>query len=325
MRCEALKLSKEEFIFLYKKMLEIRRFEEKVVELYALGKIPGVAHPYIGEEAVAVGVCSVLKNDDYILSNHRGHGHSIAKGVPSKYILAELLGKETGVCRGIGGSMHNTYLETGVLFSTAIVGGNIPIGTGVGLAISIKKADNVVVCFFGDGAANTGAFHEGINLAALWKLPVIFVCENNAYAVSTHVSKATSAKNIADRGIAYNIPGKIVDGMDVLAVRQAALEAVERARKKEGPTLLECKTYRYKGHGMYDIGLTYRTKGEIEEWIKKCCIIRLREKMLNENIATDTELNEVDKAVEAIVEDAIKFADESNFPSWELMTKRLYV
>ena len=308
---------------MYSKMVKIRRFEEKVGELYALGLIPGLAHSYIGQEAVAVGVCSALRKDDFILSCHRGHGHSIARGVPPKYILAELFGKETGVCKGIGGSMHSTYLETGVLFSTAIVGGNIPVGAGVGLAIKSKKEDKLVACFFGDGATNTGGFHEGINLAALWKLPVIFVCENNLYAVSTHVSRSVSAKNIADRGVAYNIPGKIVDGNDVIAVRESTTKAVERARKGKGPTLLECRTYRWLGHGMYDRGYVYRTKDEVNEWIRKCPIERLKKKILEE-LATEVELNKVEKEVEAVLEESVKFAKESNYPSWELMTKILY-
>jgi len=307
-------------------MLEIRRFEEKAIELYMAGKIPGLLHPYIGQEAVAVGVCSALREDDYILSCHRGHGHSIAKGVPPKYILSELLGKKTGVCKGIGGSMHCTYLEAGVIFSTAIVGGNIPIAAGVGLAIKLKKQDKVVVSFFGDGATNTGAFHEGINLAAVWKLPVIFVCENNFYAVSTHKSQAVSAKNIADRGVAYGIPGEIVDGMDVLAVREAALRAVERARKGNGPELLECITYRFKGHGAYDVGYgVYRTKEEVEEWMKKCPLKRLKEKMLNESLATESEIIEVEREVELMMDEAVKFAEESSYPSWDEMIEVLYV
>jgi len=314
-------VNKEELVSMYKKMMEIRRFEEKCCELYALGLIPGVYHPYIGQEAVAVGVCSVLKDDDYVLSCHRGHGHCIAKGVPAKYIMAELFGKETGVCKGVGGSMHSVYLEKGVLFSTAIVGGNIPIATGVGLAIKLKKEDKVVACFFGDGATNTGAFHEGVNLAALLKLPVILVCENNLYAVSTHVTKSVSAKNIVDRAVAYNILGEIVDGMDVIAVRESALRAVERARKGEGPTLLECRTYRFKGHGMYDPGYgVYRTREEVEEWMTKCPIKRLREKILNEGILTESELGGIDREVDVIVEEAVRFAEESNYPSWESMT-----
>ncbi len=303
---------------LYQKMLELRRFEEKVEELYMQGQIPGLAHPYIGQEAVAVGVCSALRKDDYILSNHRGHGHNIAKGVPSKLVMAELFGKEGGVCKGIGGSMHSTYLEAGVLFTTAIVGGNIPIATGVGLAINLKKEDKVVVSFFGDGATNTGAFHEGINLAALWKLPVIFVCENNQFGMSVPVSKSVAAKNIADRGVAYNIPGEIIDGNDVLAVQESTLKAVDRARKGSGPTLLEFITYRHKGHGMYDTGLSYRTKEEIEAWKKKDPIKKLENELLKKGV-TKEQLIKVEKDVDLIMHEAVDFAKTCNYPSWDRM------
>lgn len=321
-----MKGNKGELIYLYKKMVELRRFEEKVGELYSAGVIYGLAHSCIGQEAVAVGLCSSLERTDFVLSCHRGHGHSIAKGVPSKYLMAELLGKETGVCKGIGGSMHSTYLEAGVLFSTAIVGGNIPIAVGVGLATSFKNEGRVVACFFGDGATNTGAFHEGINLAALWKLPVVFVCENNLYAISTQVSASVSTKSIADRAAAYNIPGEVVDGMDVLAVRESAARAIQKARKGEGPTLLECRTYRFKGHGLYDIGYgIYRSKEEVEEWVRKCPITKLKKKMLEEKMATEAELEEVEKDVERIIEEAVNFAKESNYPSWKSMTKILYV
>lgn len=312
---------KDERFELYRKMLEARRFEEKVAEIYAAGLIPGLAHPSIGQEAVAVGVCSALRKEDYILSCHRGHAHSIAKGVPPKFIMAELLGKETGVCKGIGGSMHSTYLETGVLFSTAIVGGNIPMATGVGLAIKLEREEKVVACFFGDGATNTGAFHEGINLAALWKLPVLFVCENNMYAVSTPVKKAVSAEKIADRSIAYGIPGERVDGMDVLAVRKTAVRGVKRAREGNGPSLLEFTTYRFKGHGMYDPGTLYRTKDEIDEWMNQCPIKRLKEQLLKEHTVDELELDSVEKEIEQTIENALKFAKESAYPSWEDMQR----
>ncbi|MHA2095171.1 MAG: thiamine pyrophosphate-dependent dehydrogenase E1 component subunit alpha [Candidatus Hodarchaeales archaeon] len=308
---------------MYKKMLEIRRFEEKVEELYSIGLIPGLAHSYIGQEAVAVGVCSALK-DDYLLSGHRGHGHSIASGVPPKYLLAELFGKKTGVCKGIGGSMHSTYLETGLLFSTAIVGGNIPIATGVGLAISLKKKDKVVACFFGDGATNTGAFHEGINLAALWKLPVIFVCENNLYGISTHASKTISARNIADRALAYDIPSEIIDGNDVIAIYKSTARAVERAKKSKGPTLLECRTYRLRGHGMYDIGYVYRTKDEVEEWQRKDPIQRFMKKIIDDGVITKHELTKIEKEIGIVLDEAVQFAKESEYPTWEWMTKTLY-
>jgi TPP-dependent pyruvate/acetoin dehydrogenase alpha subunit len=320
-----MKLSKEEYMSIYKTMAEIRQFEERMGQLYSSGVIPGLAHPSIGQEAVAAGVCSALNREDYILSGHRGHGHSIAKGVPPKYLMAELLGKDGGVCRGIGGSMHSTYLEAGVLFSTAIVGGNIPIATGVGLAVKLRKEDKVVACFFGDGATNTGAFHEGINLAALWKVPAVFVCENNLYAISTHVSRSVSAKTIADRCMAYDIPGEIVDGNDVLAVREHTAKAVKRARDGEGPTLLECRTYRWLGHGMYDTGQTYRSVGEVDEWKRKCPIERFKKRILEDGVATKDELCTIEKNVKAIIEQSVEYAEASSFPSHELMRKILYV
>lgn len=322
---EGLELNKELLLLMYRKMFEVRRFEEKVAELYSLGLIQGLAHSYIGQEAVGVGVCTALHKEDYILSVHRGHGHSIAKDVPPRYLMAELLGKETGVCKGIGGSMHATYLENGVLFSTAIVGGNIPIATGVGLAIKLGREHRVVACFFGDGATNTGAFHEGINLASIWKLPVIFVCENNIYAVSTHLAKSVAAREIVDRGVAYNIPSEIVDGMDVQAVYESSAKAIDKARKGEGPTLLECRTYRFKGHGMYDAGTLYRKKEEVEKWLKRCPVCGLRQKLANEGTANESELKGIEKDVEAMIDDAVKFAKESEYPSWELMEKMLYV
>jgi len=319
-------VDKSMFLQLYRKMFEIRRFEEMAVTLYQQGQIPGVLHPYIGEEAVAVGVCQTLQKTDYIVSNHRGHGHSIAKGVPPKFIMAELLAKETGICKGIGGSMHSTDTENGVLFSTAIVGGGVPIATGVALSLQYQGKSGVVACFFGDGATNTGSFHEGVNLAALWQLPVLFVCENNMYAISTRVDRSVAAKRIVDRANAYGIPGISVDGMDVLAVYDAASQAVERARKGSGPTLIECRTYRYKGHGAYDPGLGYRTKEEIQEWMSRDPIENLRRKLLQERLATENELKGIEIEVEKLIQDAVDFAQHSPPPaaSKELLMKMVY-
>lgn len=319
-----LNVNKEILISMYRKMIEIRRFEEKVAELYSLGTIHGLAHPYIGQEAVAVGVCSALRDDDYVLSVHRGHGHSIAKGVPLGPLMAELFGKDTGVCRGIGGSMHSTYLEKGVLFSTAIVGGNIPIAAGVALAIKLNREDRVVACFFGDGATNTGAFHEALNLIAVWKLPVLLICENNLYAVSTSVKTSVAAKEIADRGIAYNLSKNVVDGMNVLAVHGAAIKAIAKIREGSGAMLLECQTYRFRGHGMYDLGTQYRTKEEVDEWLKRCPITNLRYKLLKENLVGELELTMLEEEVRASIEEAVRFAEESAYPSRELMEKVFY-
>jgi len=317
-------IGKDKLLEMYYKMVLIRRFEEEVVELYKVGEIPGIAHGYIGQEAVAVGVCSALRKDDYILSTHRGHGHSLAKGIEPKHLMAELMGKKTGVCKGIGGSMHSTEPGVGVIFTSAIVGGSIPIAVGVALAVKMLRRDNVVVSFFGDGATNTGAFHEALNLASLWKLPVIFVCENNFYAISTHVSKSVSAREIVDRAIAYNMPGKVVDGNDVIAVYEATLEAVARARRGEGPTFIECRTYRWLDHGMYYLG-PYRPVEEVELWKMKCPIKKFKHRLLSEGIATEDELKRIEERVEKEIEEAVKFARESEEPDLEFVKQFVYV
>jgi len=278
----ALSLTKEKLVEMYRKMLEIRFFEEKVFELYAQNLVPGTIHLYAGEEAVAVGVCSNLRKDDYITSTHRGHGHCIAKGAELKRVMAEILGKKTGYCKGKGGSMHIADFSKGMLGATAVVGGGIPIAVGAGLSIKLRDTNQVVACFFGEGASNQGTFHESINMAALWKLPVIFVCENNLYAMGTRQSRAMAIENVADRAIAYGIPGEVVDGNDVLAVYEVAWKAVERARKGEGPTLIECKTYRHKGHSRIDPA-KYRPKEEVEEWLAKDPIKRFKERLLQTN------------------------------------------
>ncbi|MDH5441859.1 MAG: thiamine pyrophosphate-dependent dehydrogenase E1 component subunit alpha, partial [Candidatus Bathyarchaeota archaeon] len=248
-------------------MLEIRRFEEKVWDLFGRNLIPGTLHLYIGEEATAVGVCVNLRVDDYITSTHRGHGHCIAKEARLEPMMAELLGKKTGYCKGKGGSMHVADASVGILGATAVVGSGIPIAVGAGLSCKMRKTDQVVACFFGDGASNNGTFHESLNMAAIWKLPIVFVCENNLYAMGTRISNVTAIDNIAQRAIAYGMPGVTVDGNDAVAVFQAARGAVERARKGEGPTLLECQTYRHKGHSRFDPA-TYRPQEEVEEWMK---------------------------------------------------------
>jgi len=243
-----LTLPKTKLIEIYRKMLEIRHFEEKVFDLYGQNLVLGTIHLYAGQEAVAVGVCANLRKDDYVTSTHRGHGHCIAKGARLDKTMAEILGKKTGYCKGKGGSMHIADFSIGMLGATAVVGAGIPIAAGAGLSIKLRGTDQVVACFFGDGASNQGTFHEGINIASVWKLPVIFVCENNLYAMGTRQSIVMAIENIADRAVAYGIPGVVVDGNNVLAVHEATQKAVERARKGEGPTLIECKTYRLKGH-----------------------------------------------------------------------------
>jgi pyruvate dehydrogenase E1 component alpha subunit len=318
-----LNLSKEKLIEMYKKMFEIRCFEEKVFELYAQNLVPGTIHLYAGEEAVAVGVCSNLRKDDYITSTHRGHGHCIAKGAELKRIMAEILGKKTGYCKGKGGSMHIADFNVGMLGATAVVGAGLPIAVGAGLSIKLKGTDNVVACFFGDGASNQGTFHEAINMAAVWKLPVIFVCENNVYAMGTRHSTVMLVENIADRAIAYGIPGVAVDGNNVLTVYEAARKAVERARKGEGPTLIECKTYRHKGHSRIDPA-KYRPKEEVEEWLRKDPIKRLKERLLQTNVLLEAEIRQIEKGVSAEIEEAVKFAIESPHPSPEEALEDVY-
>jgi len=318
-----LNLTKEKFAEIHRTMLEIRFFEEKVFELYAQNLVPGTIHLYLGEEAVAVGVCSTLRKDDYITSTHRGHGHCIAKGAELKRIMAEILGKKTGYCKGKGGSMHIADFSVGMLGATAVVGAGIPIAVGAGLSIKLDKTDQVVACFFGEGASNQGTFHEGINMASVWNLPVIFVCENNLYAMGTRQSKAMKIENIADRAIAYGIPGIVVDGNDVLAVLEVTQRAVERARKGEGPTLIECKTYRHKGHSRVDPA-RYRSKEEVEEWLAKDPIKRFKQKLLQTHILTESEIQKIESEVLAKIEEAVEFAMQSPYPMREEALEDIY-
>ena len=316
-------VARETFVEIYRKMFEIRSFEEKVFELYAQNLVPGTIHLYAGEEAVAVGVCTNLRKDDYITSTHRGHGHCIAKGAEPKRVMAEILGKRTGYCKGKGGSMHIADFSVGMLGATAVVGAGIPIAMGAGLSIKLRGTDQVTVCFFGDGASNQGTFHEAINMAAIWKLPVIFVCENNLYAMGTRQSIVMLNENIADRAVAYGIPGVAVDGNDVLAVYEAARKAVERARKGEGPTLIECKTYRHKGHSRIDPA-KYRSKEEVEEWLRKDPIKRLREKLLQKNVLAKAEIQRIEKEISDEIEEAVKFAMKSPYPAPEEALEDVY-
>ena len=310
---------------LLKKMLQIRVFEEKIAEVYARGKVPYDPHLSIGQEAIATGVCANLREDDYILSSHRSHAHSIAKGVPLTELASEILGKKTGCCKGRGGTMRPVHVEAGVLYSSPIVGANIPISTGVALAIKLRKTDQVVACFFGDGASNIGDFHEGLNLASIWKLPVIFVCENNMYAISVSVTRSTSVRDIADRAAAYSIPGIKVDGMDVIAVYKAAHEAVKRARDGEGPTLIECKTYRYRGHDESDPPpWPYRTKEEVDEWRKKDPIEKLKRKLFNMGALKKEMFENMLQEVTQRAEEAINYALESQYPSPEELTEYVF-
>ena len=318
---------KQKLLLMYRNMLRIRHFEERLAEESAQGNIPGLLHLYVGEEAVAVGTCSTLRKDDYITSTHRGHGHCIAKGGDLRKMMAELFAKETGYCKGRGGSMHIAAPDIGIVGCSAIAGAGIPIAAGVGLSIKLRKTDQVCVSFFGDGASNTGAFHEGMNLAALWELPVVYVLENNLYAISTPTLKSTRLKNISDRAAAYDMRGVVADGMDVLSVYESVSDAVSKARRGEGPTLVECKTYRFRGHHEGDPkrGETYRSKQEMEEWEKRDPIPKLASKMIKDRKATQDELDLINREVTNEIEDAVAFAKQSPSPKPEDATSYLFV
>lgn len=311
-----MKIPPESVRELYRAMVVIRAFEEKVQDLYARGHIPGLAHLYIGEEAVAVGVCANLEPKDYITSTHRGHGHVIAKGAELNPMMAELYGKMTGYCKGKGGSMHIADVDLGILGANGIAGGGLPIAVGAGLSCKLKHPGQVVVCFFGDAASNNGTFHESLNFAAVHDLPVIFVCENNGYGISVSQAQHQTIRDIAIRAASYGMPGQTLDGNDALAVYSAAAQAIERARNGEGPTLLECKTYRWRGHheGDPNQGGRYRTKEEIQQWIKKCPIKRLERYLAKNKIMNKKQIQAVWDEVEREVQDSITFAENSPFP-----------
>jgi TPP-dependent pyruvate/acetoin dehydrogenase alpha subunit len=308
---------------LYRTMLTIRRFEERCNYLFMQGRIPSTLHLYIGQEAAATGVCAHLRPSDTITSTHRPHGHAIAKGVSLRAIMAELFAKETGCCRGKGGSMHVGDVAVGMMPAIAIVGGGIPVAAGLALAARRLGTDGVAVSFFGDGATNEGAFHETLNMAAIWDLPVIFVCENNLYAASTPIATAFKITNIADRAAAYGMAGEIADGNDVLAVYEAAGRAIGRARAGGGPTLLECKTYRQCGHSRSD-PRTYRTKEEEAEWAQLDPILRLAGRLKETGQATDPSLAEIEKEVTAEIDDAVAFAEASPSPQPEDALKHVF-
>ncbi len=309
---------------LYREMLRIRRCEEQLVRSYAQGLIPGACHTYIGEEAVATGVCAHLRPDDTVLSTHRGHGHALAKGVPAREVIAELFGRATGCSQGRGGSMHLFKPEVGMLGTSGIVGPSILMATGAGYSFKLTRTDRVSVVFFGDGAVNNGAFHEGINMAAIWNLPVIFVCENNMYATEVAFASVARNTNVAERGYVYGLPGIAVDGNDVAAVYTAAGEAVRRARAGEGPTLLECRTYRTRAHseGMRDVG--YRTKEEVDEWKRRDPIESYRTRLIADELATDDDLRGIEDEIAAVIAEALDFATHSPWPDAATATAHVY-
>ena len=312
-------------VSMFDQMLRIRLFEEKLVEMFARGTMPGLAHLSIGEEAVPVGTCNALRSDDYITSTHRGHGHCIAKGANVDKMMAELFGKATGYCGGKGGSMHIADFEKGILGANGIVGGGIPIAAGAGVGIKVLGLDRVVCCFFGDGASNQGAFHESANLASVWKLPVIYICENNLYGISVSQSRHQAIKDVASRAISYNMPGKVVDGNDVLAVLESVKEAVALARSGGGPSLIECKTYRWRGHheGDPNRGGKYRPAEEIAEWMAKCPIERLRGSLLAQGVDA-RQLDEIRERIHREIEDAVKFAENSPLPELSAALEHVY-
>jgi len=293
----------------------IRRFEERASDDFRGGDIYGVVHCYIGEEAVAVGVCAALDREDQIISTHRGHGHCIAKGADLNRMMAELYGRETGYCKGKGGSMHIADFGIGMLGANGIVAGGLPIVTGAGLAAQLDGKGRVAVSFFGDGASNAGPFHESINIASAWKLPMIYVCENNLYAVNTASSKSLARPDVAARAAGYGIPGVVVDGNDVLAVYEAATEAVARARAGEGPSLIECKTYRWRAHTERVNQLDVRPKEEIEKWKEQDPIANLvRHLKQQQGQLTDAEFEKMDSEILQAIEDSVTFAKASPFP-----------
>lgn len=317
-------LTKDDLLRLYREMVNIRRTEEQLARSYQGGSIPGACHTYVGQEAVATGVCAHLTHQDVVFSTHRGHGHALAKGVPPREVMAELFGKATGCSKGRGGSMHLFSPEVGLMGTTGIVGPNILQATGAGYSFKLLKNGNVSVGFFGDGAMNNGAFHEGLNLGAIWDLPVIYVCENNMYATEVPFSYATRNNDVAERARTYGMPGVQVDGNDVIAVYEAAGAAVARARAGQGPTLIEARTYRTRPHaeGMRDAG--YRTAEEIDEWKARDPITMLRKGCVDRGIATEADFDTIDADIKAIVADALKFAQDSPFPDPSTATLHIF-
>jgi pyruvate dehydrogenase E1 component alpha subunit len=307
-------------------MLLQRRFEERCAEAYALGKIGGFCHLYIGQEACGTGAISCLREDDYVITTYRDHGQALARGVPPRAVMAELFGRIDGCARGKGGSMHIFDRNVNFLGGHGIVGGHVPLGTGVGFAIKYRGNDQVCLCFMGESVVNTGAFHEALNMAALWKLPVIYVIENNRYGMGTALERASSINDIYMRGAAYDMPRDVTDGQDVLAVRAKVMEAVNRARSESLPTLLEVRTYRFMGHSMSDaVSGTYRTKEELEEYRKRDPIAVLRDQVMQAGELTESELSEMDESVKAVVQDAWDFADASPEPPLDALYEDVLV
>ncbi|MCM3728153.1 thiamine pyrophosphate-dependent dehydrogenase E1 component subunit alpha [Neobacillus cucumis] len=316
-------ITNEKLTDMYKEMWLIRYFDEKVDQFFAKGMIHGTTHLCVGQEPSAAGAIAALKDIDKITSTHRGHGHCISKGAEAKGMMAELFGRVDGYCKGKGGSMHIADLEKGNLGANGIVGGGIPIAVGAALTSKMKKQGYVVLCFFGDGATNEGSFHESLNLAAIWDLPVVFICENNKYGMSGPVKDMTRVENIADRATGYGIPGKVVDGLDVIEVMNEVYYAVERAREGKGPTLIEAKTYRWKGHSKSD-AKKYRTREEEEDWKSKDGIKRFKELLIAEGLLTEETAKKLQEEAKQEIEAAVKFAENSPQPSFESLLEDVY-
>ncbi len=320
----AIQIDKGKYLEMYRTMVRIRGFEENVERLFAGGRIPGFVHLYIGQEAVATGVCAALREDDYITSTHRGHGHCVAKGGRVREMFAEIYGKSTGYCKGKGGSMHIAAVEKGILGANGIVGGGLTLVNGVAFSAQYRGTDQVAVCFFGDGASNNATFHEGVNLASVWNLPVVFVCENNGFGMSVPQKHHQKINDVAERAGAYGIPGVVIDGNDIMCVYETAREAVSRARRGLGPTLIECKTFRHKGHFQGDADV-YRDQEVVRRWIEeRDPINRYRQYLLGSDHCTAGELATIDDEVQNEIVDAIRFAEESPFPRPEETLEDVY-
>ena len=316
-------INKDSVIWMYEKMFTIRRFEEQARREADAGKLRGI-HSSIGQEAVPTGVCAHLRDEDFVLGTHRSHHHCIAKGVDLNEMMAELFGKSTGTGNGKGGTMHIADINKGMLGANGIVGSNIPVATGVALTAKVKGTDNVSVVFFGDGASSQGALHEAMNLASIWKLPVLFVCENNRYAESTPFEYSVAGGSVSNRADGYGIPGVTVDGQAVLDVFEVAKEAVGRARAGEGPPLIEAQTYRYLGHAGHDDPLTYRSEEEQEYYMNRDCIATFKKYILDSSFANENELGEIENNCEAAIATSVKFADDSPYPSDDALTEDVY-
>lgn len=323
MAVSVLPISRTKMLQMFDQMVTIRNFEERVIELFREGVIRGSTHTYIGMEANAVGACAALQPDDYITSTHRGHGHCIAKGGDVRLMMAELLGKSTGYCKGKGGSMHIADVDMGILGANGIVGGGMGIATGAGLSAKMRESGQVALCFFGEGGNNQGALHENANLASIWKLPVIYFCENNQYAMSMSVKRATAVEDLAQRAVSYGIPGVNVDGMDVRAVYDAVEKAAERARAGQGPSLIVSTTYRFEGHNIGD-AQPYRTKDEVASWRQRDSIERFRDFLIKEKIATREETEAIEEKVRQRIDEAVEFARESPEPDLASLEEDVY-